>query len=122
MSYQKLSDDIVNIEGTPQPYGALRIVIASFNIIGWAVIVIHFLVTVVLAYPFIRGKLPNDALVVLLLTLVFLLIGFLVGISIIASGQVLELLLDMRNDIHITRRYVRRFGLFMAKTTEQKTE
>jgi hypothetical protein len=48
--------------------------------------------------------------------------GLLIGFSIIASGQALRILMDIRKDVHLTRRYVRRFGLYFARGAEDKTE
>jgi hypothetical protein len=113
----KLYEKIAEIEEQPMPYGALRVVAAAFNIMGWLVIVLHGIVTIVLVYPFMADKF-NEILPALLLSLFVFLIGVLFGVFIIASGQIIELLFDMRRDMRITRRYIRAFGLHFAR--EQK--
>ncbi|MBI5950176.1 MAG: hypothetical protein HY865_00850 [Chloroflexi bacterium] len=120
--YQKLRDDIDAIEDQRAPYGALRVVVWVTSTIGWVVIAVHIALTVFVAHPFIRSKLLGAELPTLLLTLFFGLIGSLFGIGILASAQIIDLLMDIRNDVHLTRRYVRRFGLHMARGAEDKTE
>jgi hypothetical protein len=117
MRYQKLKDDIETIEDQPMPYGALRVVAFATNIIGWLVIVIHLLITAVVIHPYLRNK-YDETLPALLLTALALFAGLLVGIFIIAQAQIIELMLDIRNDLHLTRRYVRRFGLHIARNIE----
>ena len=118
LRYQKLKDDLEIIEDAPMPYGALQVISAAFNILGWLVIIVHCLVTAVIIHPFIRGRF-GEFLPTLLLSIFALFIGLLYGVSIIAVGQVIELMIDIRNDVRITRRYVRRFGYFFARSIEQ---
>ena len=78
MRYQKLKEDLETIEDQPKPYSALRAASATFNIIGWLMIVLHLLVTIVIIYPFMHNRL-GDVLPSLLLTFLFLFLGLLLG-------------------------------------------
>ena len=118
MRYQKLKDDLVIIEDQPTRYGALWLVIGMINVVGMLVIAIHTLITITTIYPYMQRQFP-ETLPAVLFTLFAWMGGAFVGVVIIAQGQVIELLLDIRNDIHVTRRYVRRFGYFFARSIEQ---
>ena len=112
--YEKLVDSIEDIEEYRSPYGALRVVVWVTQVIAWLITTLHIVITAGVVYPFIRARLVED-LPTILLTLLFALIGLLFGIGILASAEIIELLMDMAKDVHLTRRYVRRFGLHMAR-------
>jgi hypothetical protein len=120
-NYKRLISQVRTIDNESAPYGALRFVSGMFNIIGFVVIIIHTILMVMSAYPYILEKL-GDQLIALAITVLAWGIGTIFGIVIIAQGQMLELMLDIRNDMYLTRRYVRRFGLHMAREVESAEE
>jgi hypothetical protein len=107
----QLAKKIKEIESEPTGYAALRFVIDAINIVGWLVSISHTFVVFFAIYPFIDKRFPGEPLPAIMLTLLAWMGGIFVGIIIIASAQVLEILMDIRRDLHITRRYIRAFGL-----------
>jgi hypothetical protein len=117
----RLIADIEDIESEPIPYGALRFVIGMINVLGWVVIISTSLI-VALSYSFIRTKFGDDNTITVAISIMIWCIGLIFGTVIIAQAQIVELMLDIRNDMHVTRRFIRRFGLYMFKKAESTTE
>jgi len=118
MGYNKLLDQIMDVEEEPKRYNALHLAAGIIQVIGWVSIIIHAILTILLAYPFIRMKIVED-LAVYALTFMVWILGSLFGVFIIAQGQLIDLLLGMSDDIHLTRKYLRRFGLHMARNKDE---
>ncbi len=110
----QLTKKIREIESEPTGYAALRFVIGMINVVGWLLILLHTFITFVIIFPYMRMQL-TELLPTYLLTILAWMGGSFVGVTIIASAQVLEILMDIRRDLHITRRYIRAFGLDNAQ-------
>jgi len=119
-----IMDDIKAIDQEPLPYDALRFTGGLIVFLGWVVIIVGTLaITMASAYTLgmaekVIGSTSAYSVtlnVSRLITIIGILINAIIGISFIAAGQVIAVLLDIRNDLHTTKRYIRRFGLHGAR-------
>jgi len=128
-SKTNLVDDIRTIDDEPTPYEALRFTGGLIVFIGWVVIIMGWffaftlglIISETIARNFISDGEPYSAVrnMTMFLSVIMGMGNSLYGLLLIASGQVVQVLLDMRNDTHATRRYVRRFGLNMSENAEK---
>ncbi len=128
MSLLKLRDRLDKIEDQDSPYQALEFTSSVIVGLGWAVIIIGALfASSVGAFSLIANlsifqKTENELLKILI-SILALLISWapstLMGVFIIAYGQMLKLMLDIRNDVDVTRQYIRAISLHFARTIEK---
>jgi hypothetical protein len=108
------------IDDEPKPYEALRIASGFIVFFGWVLIIVGWLFAITFGYTYavnIAGQFVSDAepysRVQLFGNVAFFVMGLvptIQGLFMIASGQVFMALLDIRNDAHITKGYVRHLG------------
>lgn len=118
------AQEIKQLESQPKPYEALRFTSGLMIFFGWLVI-IGVWVSVSMTYTFTVSMAENmvsDAVsytvvsnLAVLISILFGMAGTILGITLIASGQVFQVMLDIRNDMNLTARLVRRFGLLMSE-------
>lgn len=113
--------DIKRIEQEPNPYNALRFTSTVIIGFGWFVIVIGWAAALLLyggLLQFLQGFVAVksgplfDVASVIFMLMIWSWVT-IVGLFVIASGQVFMALLDLRNDMRATMRMIRRFGLAM---------
>lgn len=119
--------DIQKIEGESKPYTALHFTSGLLGLFGWLVIIFGWLFAftagVVLSETIARTFVSDGASSSILRNMTFLIstiigvLNTLLGISLIAASQIIEVLLDVRNDLHVTRSYIR-FGLYKSLNSE----
>lgn len=124
---ENLIKEIKRIEREPKPYNALRITASLLIGLGWFIIIVGWLSAVFITGSMIeqmKGFLavqsgPLFDIASLVFTVLIWSWIAILGLVVIASGQVFLVLLDIRNDMNTTMRLVRRFGLAML---EDKTD
>jgi len=119
------AQEIKQIENAPKPYEALHFTSGVIVFFGWMVIIFGWLFALtfgsVAAASIAKYLVSEDATSQVLQNmnvLVVIVLGginMIWGITLIASGQVLAVILDIRDDTHVTMRLVRRFGLLMSE-------
>lgn len=119
------AQEIKQLESQSKPYEALRFTSWLIVVLGWAVIIFGWLFAItfgsVVAAPIAKNIVAKDAAENVIQNfdlLVIVIIGMITtiyGILLIASGQVISALLDIRDDTHTTMRLIRRFGLLMSE-------
>jgi len=124
----KPSDEIKSMEKEPRPYSALRFTSALIIGIGWTVIIISW-IAVLLWYTLVNttfqkvssGLVFDPFLVSLTMDVTIYIsfgcgvIGTVMGILMIATGEIYSVFLDIRDDTHVTMRLIRRFGLMLSE-------
>lgn len=119
-----ISQDIKRIQNEPKPYEALRIVSGFIVFIGWIVIVVGWMVAFSIGALFGEtlsqfvsdtGPFSLTRNISFLVSLVIGSFATIQGLFMIASGQIFMVLLDIRNDSHITMRLITRLGLALVE-------
>lgn len=112
--YERLIENIEAIDNSRVQYGALRFVVGVINVLGWIIMLAPVLAYAVNYYR--TGDVMSE--VTTLIHIVSIIGGILIGIFTIAYAQILELLMDVRHDVYLARRFIRRFGLYFATKPE----
>ncbi len=120
---KKLLQEIDDIENEPSPYETMRFTASVIIGFGWVVIIIGWastlfvyggLIQILQDFVAIKNGQLFDIASVFFIVLVWAYVT-IIGVMIIASGQFFLIMLDIRNDTHITMRLIRRFGLLMSE-------
>lgn len=120
-----LIDEVRQLESEPKPYEAVRFTSGLIVFLGWVFIIggwfLAFTIGAVfgetLAQFFAKSGSSYSVLqnITILISFILGFINTVFGVGMIASGQLLAVMLDIRNDTHTTMRLVRRFGLLVSE-------
>ena len=111
------AQEIKQLEQEPRPYSALRFTSSLIIFFGWLYIIFGWIFSFTIVYGMIGQYLPPDRSPNLAGVIAFVLgsIHTLIGILLIAGGQFYQIALDIRDDMHITARIIRRFAILMSE-------
>lgn len=114
-----VAGEIKEIAREPNPYEALRFMASLIIALGWVSIVVGWLFGSAFIF---RAVIINDVVFTFVepwmqfgAGIGGIFISTLTGVSLIASGQIYYVLLDLRNDTHVTMLTVRRIALGVLK-------
>jgi hypothetical protein len=128
---KNLVDEVNDLESEPKPYGAVRFTSGLVVFLGWVWIILGWMLSFTvgsvfgesLAQFFVRSD-AGYSVIRNFTALIVVILGFIntiYGIGMIAGGQLISIMLDIRNDTHSTMRLVRRFGLMIPDETRSVT-
>ncbi len=106
-------DELKSLQKESRGYGALRFTADLIVFLGWLIIIggIFLAVSVYKIMSEISSQ-SDTAILASIMTGIFSLFG---GVFSIASGQFLELMLEMRDDLHVNTRLLRRLSLMISE-------
>jgi hypothetical protein len=112
---KNINNHLSRIENAPRPYSALRFISSVIIIGGWVYIFWGWAITI-LWFTTVSSQIQEAVLPLFvyslppITSLIFLFVNTLIGLVIIGVGQVYAVIIDIRDDMNTTMKYVR-YGL-----------
>jgi hypothetical protein len=121
-------DDLKELEHEPRPFEALRFTSGLYIIFGWVIgllgcVLSSFMYSIVMniVQQFVSDGTTSTVIqsTTLFITIIADILIGIVALSIIAHGQMLQLISNMRDDLHLTTRIIRRLSLMLSETKQE---
>ncbi len=106
-------DELKSLQKESRGYGALRFTADLIIFLGWLIIISGFFLSAgVYKSVNVISSQSDAAILAAIMTIIF---SLFMGVFSIASGQFLELMLEMRDDLHVNTRLLRRLSLMISE-------